>query len=654
MVDKRFRKLFEPIRIGPLTVKNRIMMPSMCCNYAGPNGETTEQDIGYFEARARGGCGLVTIDYACVSPEGRGMPGQRGIWGNQFIPALSRLADAIKAHGATTCIQLHHGGLNAQPELVGQPVAPSRLSNARFFVTEPRELSTEEVEELVEKFAAAALRAKQAGIECVEVHGTHGYLVCQFLSPFTNMRTDKYGRDRKLFAIEVVRRIKERCGEGYPVIFRLDADEFLERGITLEYAKEIARALEGAGVDMFSVTGGCYDTINYCLPPLYLEDEQEKEFYHFVGLAAEIKKVVHVPVCSGGLVSDPFVAERILEQGLVDMLFVGRQLMADPEWPNKVREGRIEDIRPCMACNEGCIGRIFGNQAAWCAVNPLMGYEYRWGDEYGLPRAVKRRKVLVVGAGPAGLEAARIAAIRGHQVVLVDRCDRVGGALNVAAVPSFKKRYPALVRWYEKQVRDLGVDVRLNTQVTPEMIEREAPDAVVAAVGGEPLVPGVRGIEKAVLADDVLLGKKTVGQRVVVMGGGLVGLETALYLAKQGKSCTVVEALPEIGRDMEPTAQLTVLGPGGLLAKYGISVITRRPVIEVTDQGVVVVDELGRTSTVSADSVVCALGRKPADVAPLVEKAREVGAEVWVIGDAKSARKAIDAIHEGFNVGRNL
>jgi 2,4-dienoyl-CoA reductase-like NADH-dependent reductase (Old Yellow Enzyme family)/thioredoxin reductase len=641
-----FKKLFEPIKIGKKIVKNRICMPSMCMNFAGPDGETTELDVAYYAARAKGGAGLITIDYACVSPEGRGMPGQRGIWDDKFIPGLAMLANVIKALGATTNIQLHHAGINA---ITGEVVGPSRLSNQYYFISKPRELSTEEVEQLVEKFASAALRAKMAGIDMVEVHGTHGYLVCQFLSPITNRRTDKYGRDRALFAIEIVRAIKKKCGEDYPVIFRLCADEFVEGGITLNYAKEVAKRLEDAGVDMLNVTGGNYDTLYYPVPPMYVEGEEGEVYYRFIKLASEIKKVVNIPVCSGGLILDPKTAEKVLEENMVDMVFLGRQLIADPDWPIKVMNGKLDDIRPCIACNDGCLGEIFNYRTGRCSVNPLVGYEYKYEIEEKLPAALKKKKILVIGSGPAGLEFARIAAIRGHEVSIVEEDGKIGGTLNIASTPPFKKRLKKLIDWYGIQLKKLGVKITFNTKGTVKLIEKYNPDVVIIATGSEPLIPNIPGIENAVPAEDVLVGKKTIGNDVIIIGGGLVGCETALHLSKQGKNVTLIEALPEVARDMEITSKMFFTDPRiGLFRKYKIKVVMNRPVIEVKKDGVTLTDALGRREFIKGDIVIYAVGRTSRLNKELVEELKKSGKEVYIIGDAKEPRKAFDAIHEAF------
>ena len=641
-MDNRFKKLFEPIKIGKVTVPNRIYLPSMCPNNAGPHGESTLQDIGWYEARARGGAGLITIDISCISPEGRAAMGQRGLWKDEFMPHFSRVVDVIKVRGAKVTTQLHHAGAMASGT---QQMGPSRLSTQQFFITRPQEFSTEEVEQLVDKFADAAVRAKACGVDMVEIHGAHGYLVCQFISPLFNMRTDKYGRDKLLFAIEIVQRIKEKCGTDFPVAFRMSADEFCPGGITLDYAKEVAARLESAGVDFLNVSGTNPDTEDYCEPNMYIEDEEEGEYYRLIKLGSEIKKVVNIPVASGGLLTDPLVAERILEEEALDMVWVGRQLIADPEWPNKVRRGRLEDIRPCTACNEGCIGRIFLNQTVWCTVNPMSGFEYRWVNEEALPKPVKSKKVLIVGAGPGGLEAGRVCAIRGHQVSIVEKADRVGGTVNIASIPSFKKRWRKLIEWYDTQLRKLGVEVQLNTKATLNLIKKETPDVIVLATGSEPVIPDIPGITKAVTVDDVLLGKKKAGQNVVIIGGGLEGLDMALYLAKQGKKVTIVEALQEVGTDMETTARMSFFRkPGGLVEKYRIIIMTESPVSEVKDNGVEIIDTLGCRKLIEGETVVCAIGRKSVLSNELLENFEEV----YVIGDARAPRKIIDAIHEGF------
>ncbi|MEM1810143.1 MAG: FAD-dependent oxidoreductase [Thermofilaceae archaeon] len=648
-----FSRLFEPFCIGPVEVPNRLVMPPMDTCYAGPHGEVTDQHIAYYEARARGGVGLIIVEASYVEESGRITFGELGVHRDELIPGLAKLADAIKLHGARAAIQLIHGGIQAN---VPQPVGPSPIGRRMIPPARtPRELTTGEVENLVECFARAAARAKQAGFDMVEVHGTHGYLVTQFLSPLTNRRADKYGADRALFAIEIVQRIKQLCGSSFPVIVRLCADEFIEGGINLEYAKVVAKRLvDEGGADALDITGGNYDSIEHILPPIYTAAEEGKFLKH----AMEIKRVVDVPVISGGLIISPTVALEAVEKGLVDAVFIGRQLIADPDWPRKLREGRLDEVRPCIACNE-CVGtRLFAGKPVWCAVNPLAGFESRWPSEEHLPKAARRRKVLVVGGGPAGLEAARVAALRGHEVVLVDDGDELGGTTRVSSKPKFltgdKTRVAKLIDWYKGQIERLGVKVLLRTRATPSLIEEVKPDVVILATGSKPIVPKIPGVENAVLSDDVLLGKAQVGDRVVVVGGGLVGVETAMHLASQGRKVTIVEALPQIARDLEPISQIALLKPGGLLARHGICVICNATVIEVKKNGVEVVIPPLERRFIEADSVVLAVGRQPNLDPQLLEAARKVAKEVYVIGDAKAARKIIDAVHEAFFAAINI
>lgn len=635
--------LFEPISIGPIRIKNRLVMPPMVMCYAGVRGEVSEQVLAHFERVARGGIGLVIVEASYVHPLGKVLEGQIAIDSDDLVPGLSRVVDVVKSFGAAIAIQLFHGGIQAK---VPEPVGPSAI--ARKLVPPPktpRELTTREVEELVEAFANAALRAKQAGFDMVEVHGTHGYLVAEFLSPLTNRRTDKYGADRALFAIEIVERIKEKCGKSYPVIFRLIADEFEPGGITVDYAKQIAKRLEEVGVDAFDITAGTYDSLDHIIPPIYYDTPG-----YFAKYAREIKKVVSVPVITGGMISTPEDVAKLIEEGYADAVFVGRQLLADPEWPRKVREGRIEEIRPCIACNV-CLERIFLGRALTCAVNPLKGLESRYLSEEAIPKAVYRKRVLIVGTGPAGLECARIAKIRGHDVVVIDREKEIGGALRVASRPEFKKRLERLIRWYEVQVKKLGIELRLGTEFSTDVVKEVNPDIVVIATGSRPLIPKIPGVENAVIADDVLLGRVDVGKSVVVVGGGLVGCETALFLAKQGREVTIVEMLSDIAIG-EPFVNRVAIKK--LLRASGVRVLTKRFVSEIRKGEVEILDEVGRREVLKADTIVLAVGREPNIPREVVEEVRKMGKELYVIGDAKEVRKIVDAIREGFYTALNI
>ena len=640
-MGKSYYKLFEPIAIGNVTARNRIYMPSMVTGYASYSGESTIRDIGWYETRAKGGAGIITIDCACISKDGRLMWCQRGLWDDGLVTHFSEVVDVIKSHGARASVQLHHAGIMS----VESPVSPSGIGYQCYPPTPPNELTTAEVEQLVNKFVEAAVRAKSSGVDMVEIHGAHGYLLFEFTSPLTNRRTDKYGKDRILFPSEIIKGIKEKCGDDFVVGYRISADEYTQGGVEIEYAKSIAKRLQDVGIDFIDVSGSNPDTEDYCEPNMYTEDEEEEAYYRFFKLAAEIKKSVNIPVVSGGLITDPVVAEKLLEDGMVDMVWLGRQLIADPYWPNKVKMGEVDEIRPCIACNDGCIGRLFENKSVWCTVNSLTGKEYQWTDDSALPGMKSRKKVMVIGAGFAGLETARVAAIRGNDVTIIEKGKRIGGTGNIASIPSFKKRVKELIAWYDRQLTKLGILVQLNTEATAEIILGSHPDVLVVATGSKPLVPDIPGIEKAASADDVLLGKSTVGRKTVIIGGGLEGLDTALYLAEQGKQVVIVKRFPEVGTHLDVTTRMSFIKePGGLISKYKIDIITEASVLEVNERGVELVDKLKNRTFIEADSVVYARGRQSL----IDDKLRECVNEVYVIGDARQPRKIIDAIHEGF------
>jgi len=640
---KKFENLFREIKIGRVTLRNRIVMPPMVMCYASSEGEINEQVIAHFEARAKGGVGLIIIEASYIHPSGKGFESEVAIDRDTLIPRLHMLTNAVKVNGSAIAIQLYHGGIQAH---VDQPVGPSAIGRKVFLPPRtPRELSTSEVEEMVEHFANAALRAKMSGFDMVEVHGTHGYLIAEFLSPLTNKRTDKYGVDRTLFAMEIVQKIKEKCGRDFPVIFRLVAEEFEEGGITVEYAKEVAKKLEAAGVDAFDVTGGNYDTADHIIPPVYYDKQG-----YFFNQASEIKKVVNVPVISGGMIIDPIIADSAINDGAIDLVFIGRQLIADPEWPNKVREGKEEDIKPCIACEE-CIERIFFQEPVNCSVNPLKGFEYKYLSEEDIPKAKEKKKVVIVGGGLAGLEAARIAKTRGHEVVLFEESNELGGVLKLVLEEKTKLRIKKLIDWYKSTMKKLDITIKINEKVLPETIKKEAPDVVILATGSDPLIPKIPGVENANLAEDIHSGKAKTGNSVVIIGGGLVGCELALNLAAEGKKVTVVEALPQVATG-EPT--LSRMGIINLLTKAKINILTNAPVIEVYKDGVDITDSLGRRTKLNADTVILSVGRRSRIDKDLIESSKSIAKEVYVIGDAKQPRRIIDAIKEGFWTAINI
>lgn len=649
---KGYSKIFEPISIGNLTIRNRINMAPMTTLYAGSNGEVTDQLMQYYAARARGGAGMITVEGAYINDSGLQIPCSINVSDDKFIPGLSRIATAIKDNGAAAVLQLIHSGVQAWVE---QSVGPSEIGriDGKPISTEqtPRALTTKEVLQFVEDFAQAARRAKMAGFDAVQVHGTHGYLIMQFLSPLTNHRIDNYGIDRSLFPVEIVQAIKRTCGADFPVIFRLCADEVLgdtlmKQGITLEDAKETARRLEKAGVDAFDVTGGSDDVIHLYVPSAYVLEEIEGSFVKY---AEQIKSVVSVPVMTGGGIETPEKAEEILESGKADMLFIGRGLIAESDWIRKLETGRRNEIRPCVKCVE-CGQRIVFEREMRCSINPISGKEWKYLNEADIPLARTSKKVLVIGGGIAGMEAAKTCALRGHNVTLVEKESELGGTLNTAAKPCFKYRFARLIEYYTNEITRLDVDVRLSTIANDSTIASLSPDVIILATGSVEMLNPIPGAENCVYADDVLNNRVQTGDNVLVIGCGMVGAETAYHLARQGKKVTVFEALvPAMS-----VGGLALFRPTGLFEQYKIEVKQHTPIVEIYSDGVLTVDKMGKKIITKADTIVSAIGRIPTYNSDFANKLREKGFWVMPVGDAVAARKVTDAVHEAFQAAMSI
>lgn len=644
-MEVKFERLLEPSKIGKLELRNRIVMPPMGTNFATADGSVTPHLVNYYAERAKGGTGLIIVEATAVDSRTGLSFNQICLTHHRYIPDLTRLVEAIHLWGAKCAIQLHHPGRQGNPLFTKELVAPSPIV-CKLVGGEPRELKVEEIENLAEAYAESALRAKLAGFDAVEIHGAHGYLVCQFLSPYTNKRTDEWGKDfegRMRFALEVVKRTKEKTGPDFPIIFRISGDEFVDGGLTLKETGKIAKCLEQSGVDAIHVSAGNYDSMltkNSLIPPMYVPPGS------LVHLAEGIKNAVGIPVIAvGGLT--PEMAEGVLREGKADFIAFGRGLIADPYLPKKLVEGKPEEIRRCIRCNEGCIGGVLFFKPITCSLNALVGREEEWKIE----RAEKIKKVLIAGGGVAGMEAARVAALRGHEVVLYEKSDKLGGHLIEASAPQFKADIRNILEYLSKHVRKIGVKIETGKEVTIKMVEDAKPDVVVVATGSTPLIPKIPGIEKptVVAAADVLLGKVGVGKKVVVAGGGLVGCETALFLAGEGREITIVEMLHEIAMDVEMISRVILFGE---LAEKSVKWLTNMKIEEITDEGIIALDKEQKKQTIEADTVVLALGLKSDNE---FYKALEGKVpELYAIGDCVKPRKIIDSIREGFFVAREI
>jgi len=641
-----FRHLLSPARIGNITVRNRMVMPPMGTNYASDDGFVTERLVRYYEARAEGGTGLIIVEVAAVAPEGKAITHQIGIWADKFIPGLRYLAESIRKHGARAAIQLHHAGRQTTFQTTGyQPVAPSEIP-CPICRDMPRSLTIEEIKGIVEAFGHAARRAREAGFDAVEIHGTHGYLINQFLSPYSNKRTDEYGGSpagRRRFPIEVYDAVRAAVGGDFPVIFRMNADEGMEGGITPEEGREFAGLLEKAGVDALHVSGGVYGSPLPIIATMY---EPEPPLAHY---AAGIRARVTIPVIAVGKIHDPEIGEQLIAGGKADFVSLGRGLITDSHFARKVELGQVKNIRKCIECNQLCVDPllVYG-QPVGCIYNARAGKEH----EFPFVRARRSKKVVVVGGGPAGLEAARVARERGHQVVLFERSSELGGQGRLALKPPHKERFGEILRYLIYRVETLDVDIRLNSAATEDKVMREKPDAVILATGAVPLIPALPGIDPrhAITAWDVLEEKVRPGRHVAIIGGGLVGCETAAYLAEGDRRVIILEMQDELAPDQSPSLR------GELLRRLhenpAVEIRTSTEVVSIGEHSITLRSNGQESAIEDLDTIVIAAGAQPYN--PLEGILKPLMNEVYAVGDCDRPRKAAEAIHEAFHVAYRL
>jgi NAD(H)-dependent 7beta-hydroxy-3-oxo-delta4-cholenoic acid oxidoreductase len=651
-----FKHLFTPIKIGSLEIKNRIVLPPMHLGYGATDCKVTERHRNYYEARAKGGAGLIITEAAAVNAERKFGLLPMGLFDDDLIPSWKTLADTVHSHGAKLAVQLMDPGPEGVKLLTGfDPVGPSRVAGRGLFRTMPKELSVGEIEMIVADFAEAIRRAQEADLDAVEIHAAHVYaMVGAFMSPFFNKRTDAYGgslEGRMKILLDIIKAARDKVGRDFPLIVRISGDERGDGGRTLLESQFIVRLLVDAGIDAVEVSGGTLPNKFWAVvPPSGTPLALNADFAH------GIKQAVDIPVICVGRINTPRIAEFVIESGKADLVSMGRAQHCDPELANKAKAGRLDEIAPCIACNIGCIGAVVQGKPASCTVNPSAGKE----AEMALIPTQTPKNVLVVGGGPAGLEVARVAALRGHKVTLSEKEQKLGGQITIAAVAPFMQEISQLIRYLVMQIEKAGVKVELGQEVTAALIAERKPDAVVIATGAGPLIPeSLQGIDQAqvVTAWDVLAGHEaSLAARVVIIGGGLVGCETADLLAQTTDNMevaathvTILEMQDTLALDGSSQARHLLMGR---LREKEVEIMLGAEVLEILDDGVRY-KRNGREETLHGmEYIILAVGVKSVD--NLSAAIKDTVSEVHVIGDARRPARALQATASAARVGRKI
>ena len=618
-------------------------MPALASFLIGTDGSISDATVEHYRRRAAGGPAMVIMEACAVSPEGIVSAHQAVIHDDHFIDGLAKVARAMKAEGAVPAIQIHHGGRQTSAKIINRkPLAPSPLP-CPTIRGDVEPLTINGIQELVQKFSDAAHRAFLAGFELIEIHGAHGYLVNQFLSSFSNIRKDEYGGSvvgRTRFAREIVEAVRQRVGPDFPISFKISAEEYVDSGLTTEESIEILKILVQAGVDVVQVSAGTDVTPEWICQPMFMEKACLAES------ARQIKNALDIPVMAVGRINDPLIANEIISQKKADMVCIGRGLLADPEMPAKAQEGRLDEIRTCIACNT-CMQSIFKRGRIECLVNPMLGRE----KEMAFIPTDNPKKVMVIGGGPGGLNVAWVAAKRGHAVHVYEKRGELGGQLIPGSKPGHKAELQSLIRFQKKQADLFGVECHLNYEVKIEDIQSIQPDVVVLATGSLPALPTVEGIDSELVLtyEDVLNGYPPSYKKVVVIGGGPTGLELALHLTEYGCAMTVVEMLPKVGSSMEAITKKVILER---LKKHDVSILTDTTLLKIDQNGVVVADGNGQEKYIEADKVVIAAGTRPNTA--LYDKVKTLGYNVFQVGDCLEPRDAKEAIYKSAVLGRRI
>lgn len=671
----KFFKLFNPIKIGQIELKNRIVMPAMHLGYA-KESFISDRMIDFYIERAIGGAGLLIIGGCHVHRLGMGLPSMIGIDDDKYVPGLTKLASKIHEADSNVKIgaQLYHSGRYSMPFVIHDTPISSSPTYSKFSKTTPREMTHEDIKEAQEAFAAAAVRAKDSGFDSIEVCASAGYLVGQYLSPLVNKRKDRYGGDmesRLNFPLELIEIIREKIGN-LTFGFRESGDDFMPGSLTYKDKPQIAKAYEKAGLDFINVTGGWHETKT----PQITADVPPGAYSY---LAENIKNAVSIPIFASNRINDPILAEEILMADKADCICFGRALIADPYLPNKALKGELRDIQYCVACNQGCFDNVFAAKPIQCLRNALVGNE----QKYKLKKIDVAKRIMIIGAGPAGLEAARIARTRGHTVELFEKENKIGGLIHSVYMPPGRQTFEKMIDYYEYQIEKLGIDLHLNTNVTEQTIEKINPDVIIFATGTKPIIPNIPGTdnENVYFATDILERKAPLGKNIVIIGGGGTGIEVAIYVAKYGalkndalefltfynclepevalnmlykgnKKVTVLEMLPRAGSDIGKTTKWTLLGK---CDKLGVKIITNVNINKIEkDKIFYSLPSQGDLEINGVDTFILATGVKPNN--ELFNQLKKSGKykKLLLIGDCKEPATILEAIHRGYRVANKI